>query len=477
MLIKHSSIYLIAKTLPALVTFVALSVYTHLLTPDEYGTYALILTSATLLNAIFVNWIPAGTLRFWSNNNYSDSEFITTIVHIYVKIFLFLLIPLSIVTFYYWDTGMIGMLLIAFCYSLVIALYTITQYLLSSQILPEQYAKFTILGSILSLSFGGFLAYQGFEALGVIIGAIIGLTLPSLVMYKYTWAHYQKGKYRKGLFKKLLVYGVPIGSAFIFEEITKSADRFMLASYHGKSQAGMYVAGYDISGNSVLMLMAAVNTAAYPLIIKLLEHEGKEAAFEYFKKYVVLLIGISIPGVAGLLLVGPNLIHLVIGQEYQQVVTSLLPWMTLALFLAGLQAFYFDLAFQLGHYTMGIVKIGVFIATFNIGLNYLFIPTMGITGAAIATISSFGLGAILSVIFGNRYFPLPFPLKEFTKIILATLIMVLCLWGLKDDFGWLQLVIQLVIGILSYLSMVVIFNVLEVRDNIKVMIAKRKISS
>ena len=70
MLIKHSIIYLIAKAIPALVAFGALSLYTHLLTPDEYGLYALALTSAILLNAVFLTWIPAGTLRFWANNKY-----------------------------------------------------------------------------------------------------------------------------------------------------------------------------------------------------------------------------------------------------------------------------------------------------------------------------------------------------------------------------------------------------------------------
>ena len=65
-------------------------------------------------------------------------------------------------------------------------------------------------------------------------------------------------------------------------------------------------------------------------------------------------MGVAIPAVFGLILVGPNLIHLLIGEQYQQTVLFLLPWITIALLMMGLQATYFDLAFQLGHYTMGI---------------------------------------------------------------------------------------------------------------------------
>jgi O-antigen/teichoic acid export membrane protein len=137
------------------------------------------------------------------------------------------------------------------------------------------------------------------------------------------------------------------------------------------------------------------------------------------------------------------LVYLVIGAEYQQTVILLLPWITIALLLIGLQVFYFDLAFQLGDYPIGIVKIGIFIAIANLLLNYWLMPLMEIQGAAIVTISSFALGNVLSFIFGRQYFALPFSVVDFMKIVLATLLMGLCLWGLKDLQGWGWLLVQL----------------------------------
>jgi len=171
--------------------------------------------------------------------------------------------------------------------------------------------------------------------------------------------------------------------------------------------------------------------------------------------------------VVGLNLVGPDLVYLLIDEKYQDSVVFLLPWITSAVFMMGLQAFYFDLAFQLGHYVIAIVKISIVVAIVNIGLNYWLIPTMGLQGAAIATLSSFSLGSVLSAILGIKRFTLPFPLKEFLKIVLATAVMGFCLWWLKDLRGWGWLILQLGAGIVSYFIMIVVFNVMGIQAEIK----------
>ena len=218
---------------------------------------------------------------------------------------------------------------------------------MSAQIQPLKFAKLSISYSILAVTFGGFMAMMGYGAIGVILGTSMGFVLPTFFTKMDFWNNYKKKTFNKELFKKIAFYGLPLASVTLLEEITKNADRFMLASLQDKAHAGMYAVGYDLSGNSILLLMSAINLAAYPVIIKLLDTEGKAVALAYFKKYAILLLGIAIPAVFGLILVGPNLVHLLIGSEYQQAVILLLPWISIALLMMGLQAAYFDLAFQL----------------------------------------------------------------------------------------------------------------------------------
>ena len=331
---------------------------------------------------------------------------------------------------------------------------------------PKSYAYQTISSSILVLGFGATLAYFGYGAIGVILGITIGNFIPALFVFKKIWLPFDVNNYDKELTKKLLTYGLPFASAMLLEELTKVSDRFMLAGLLDKSQAGLYAVGYDFSGNIILVLMTAINLAGYPAIVKLLELESKEEAMNYFRQYVIFLMGISIPAVIGLNLVGPDIVYLLIDEQYQASVIFLLPWITFAVFMMGLQATYFDLSFQLGQYVIAIVKIGVVIAVINLLLNYWLIPKMGMQGAAIATLSSFVLGSILSAVLGRKCFKLPFPYIDFIKILISSFVMGLCLWWLKDLNGWGWLILQLSVGITSYLIMIISFNILNIRSYI-----------
>jgi len=467
MLFKHTSIYILAKAIPGIMAFVALSLYTHLLTPDEYGLYTLIFTAAMFANNVIFFWLPAGTLRFWSKQEYGAESFISTLANTYIKIFISLIAAVILSACFFWGTPSFIWIICSLLLTISVSIFTLSQYLMSAQIHPLKYAKLSISYSILAVIFGGLMAKMGYGAIGITLGISAGFLLPTLFARIDFWRNYNRKLFNPELFKKLAVYGLPLASVTLLEEVTKSSDRFMLASLQNKAEAGLYAVGYDLSGNSILLLMSAINLAAYPVIIKLLDSEGKEAALDYFYKYALLLLGIAIPAVFGLILVGPNLIHLLIGEEYQQAVSFLLPWIAIALFMMGMQANYFDLAFQLGHYTIGIVKISITIALINVALNFYLIPSMGMKGAAIATLTSFILGALLSAILGRKHFAVPFPIRDFIKISIATLFMSIFLWWFKDQRGWAWLLLQLLLGLISYGVIIYAFNLLDIRDNIK----------
>jgi len=86
MLFKHSSIYLLVKLTSGLLAFTALSLYTHLLTPAEYGLYTLLFTGILLIHNVILDWLPSGTTRYWSNPKYSKTQFINTLSRVSVTI-------------------------------------------------------------------------------------------------------------------------------------------------------------------------------------------------------------------------------------------------------------------------------------------------------------------------------------------------------------------------------------------------------
>ena len=449
MLFKNSSIYVLAKAIPGLMAFTALAVYTHLLTPQEYGVYTLIFSAALFLHSAIFNWLPVGMMRFWPGGTYSDKAFISTLGMLYLR----LSIPVVIIV-------VLAMLVLGKAYALPIlaglvllagfAVLMIGQQLQSAQMLPNRYAVMTISYSILALGLGAVLAYMGFGPIGVVVGVASGMLVPAIIISARSWALFDRSLYTPELTQKLLMYGMPLAASFFLDEIANLSDRYMLAWLVDEAEAGKYAVGYDLAGNSIMMVMNAINLAAYPMIVKLLDQKGREAALEYFNTYVILLLGISIPAVMGLSLVGPGLVDLMIGEEYRESVILVLPWVASALFFMGLGAFYFHLPFQLGNKNFGIFRIAGITAVVNLALNFLLIPRMGMHGAAISTLLSFMISSILGYFWGRKVFPIPFPAREIGKIIIATIFMGICLWFVKDLRGWHWLVLQLAVGLGSY---------------------------
>lgn len=466
MLLKNSSIYIVAKIIPGLMAFTALSVYTHLLTPAEYGVYTLILTAAMFLNTTFFNWLPVGMIRFWPGGQYSETTFISTLGRLYFLIIApFTILLLILLLLLPPDQALT--LLVGFVLLLGFMTHRFGMMLKTSQILPTQHAIIVISYAVLALALGSLFAWLGFGPLGVLVGVAIGMIVPSSLMTYRQWLLFSRSGYSPDLSRKLMVYGMPLAASFLVSEVTNVSDRYMLAWMVDKAEAGQYAVGYDLAGNSILMIMNAINLAAYPMIVKLLDTEGKEAALKYFNTYATLLLGVSIPAVVGLSLVGPNLVNLVIGEDYRESVLLLLPIITTAIFFMGAGTFYMHLPFQLGNNNMGIFKIAAFIAVLNLLLNLWLIPTMGMMGAAIATLASFVISAALGYFYGKRVFAIPIPGRDILKILLATLIMGLCLYYLKDLRGWGSLLLQIISGGVVFGVITLLLNTGGVRQFIK----------
>ena len=450
MLIRNSSIYILAKFIPGIIAFSALAIYTHLLTPDEYGIYTLIFTATIFIFTSAFIWLPVGMIRFWPGREYDEVTFISTVGVLYRCLSLPIIIGAATIACLVeqrWMPYLAASLMLLFSYSCLHH----GQMLKTAQMRPTNYTIMTVSYSVLALSLGSFLAYIGWGPLGLLFGIATGMLIPSVFFTYQSWGQFDQSKFSPALAKKLILYGTPLAASFLLDEVASISDRYMLAWLSGEAEAGKYAVGYDLAGNSILMIMNAVNLAAYPMIVKLLDTEGKAAAVEYFKTYVILLLGVSIPAVIGLSLIGPNLVELVIGEEYQASVILVLPWVAVAIFFMGCGSFYVHLPFQLGNYNVGIFKIAGAIAVLNLILNYFLIPTMGMQGAAIATLLSFIVSIIIGYIFGRRVFPIPFPVNDILKILSASCLMGVCLYYLKDFRGWLPLLMQLFGGLGIYL--------------------------
>src|SRR5947208_2215549 len=62
--LSHVAIYLVARGVPGIIAFLAIPLFTRLLAPADYGRYALIIATASLLNALLFQWLRLALVRY-----------------------------------------------------------------------------------------------------------------------------------------------------------------------------------------------------------------------------------------------------------------------------------------------------------------------------------------------------------------------------------------------------------------------------
>ena len=461
MLAKHSLLYVLARGLPGLVNFAALAVYTRLLTPVQYGQYALVLALVGMLNMLIFEWLHLGLLRYLPAKIVPKPVFLATLL----MAFLVLAVICTLVGAIWFGLDNQEQYLIfpGLALLLCTGLFNLNLQLKSAQLLPVDYGRLSAGKALISLIVGAGLVYYGFGAQGALYGLAIGMIVSSVFWAKNEWQGLKLTFFDKALLRKLVVYGLPLSVNLAMAEIISSSDRLFLKWMHNEATTGLYAAGYDLASHILGVILMIINLAAYPLAVRALEQRGKEAAREQLQKNLVLIVAIAFPAAAGLAVLAPGVTGLIIGEEFQKVAQTIVPWVALAALLAGLKSYYFDMAFQLGQNTVGQLKVLAVATLVNLVLNFILIPDYSVMGAIYATVIAYAMGLILSAIKGRKYFQLPVPGIEIIKIATATVTMSFVIFPFHNMTDIVDFLFSVILGAILYLFMIVILDVAGAR--------------
>lgn len=434
MLLKHSVLYLFARGLPGLVNFIAISVYTRLLTPEDYGRYALVMAGVGFLDVVFFQWLRLALLRFLP----SHPEGPKTVLSVVLAGFLIealLIGGMGGLAAWLWPAPTWRpLILLAVPLLWAQAWLELNLDLVRSRLEPLRYGLYSGLKAVGALAIGTTLVQSGLGAYGPVVGMFTATSLVGLLGVRLDWVGVSV---REGLswpkLRPLLAYSAPFMANFALGFVVASSGRFMLAWLLNEGESGIYSAGYDLIWNTMGMLASIVNLAAYPLAVRAFEAGGPGVAVRQLEQNVILLLAILMPSAAGLTLLSKPITDLFLGPSFRKA-TLILPIVALANLAFSLKVYHADLAYQLSKKTKYQLGIAALAALTNVGLNLWWIPHMGIAGAASAALVAYTVAMLFSFLVGRRLLPVPLPLTELTKLLGATLVMVVVVGTLQ---GWL----------------------------------------
>lgn len=240
--------------------------------------------------------------------------------------------------------------------------------------------------------------------------------------------------------------------------ISAQLDKLMLGFMMVYSSVGVYSAGVKM----VLMLAPIVETVGivmFPTINIALE-ESKESYYRLVKFNYNMILAMGIPMTVGLFLVAPMIVKVFAGDGYLEAI-SVLRIMSIIVTIGPIGDLLGSKTLLIHGKNKELLICSSIVAISNILLNLLFIPFLGINGAALASVLSYFVANFSRYYFTNKIMSFSLFSKELFKYCLFTLpfFIVKMMFSNAIDNSFLSCFIFILFSILCY-----IFELVVTRD-------------
>lgn len=470
--------YLPVNLANVVVSFGLIVVLTRLLSPEEFGRYAIAMITLQFVHMGAFTWLEAAMARFQARAE-KDEDVASHLRTLYIlaaglgtiSVALFLAIifvlPISreLQTVLAFAIGSAG-LQVVFNLGMEAhrAAHRVIRYSLT-------YSGQTLL----SFSIGIALVVltplrESGPFLGIILGLLVALMfdLPSMLRRQ------KGGQFETARTKRYAAYGLPICMSLLLGYTLNSSDVYIIAAVMGEASAGQYNAGYNLANRSLEILFVWISMAMTPAAVTAFEKAGTEASQGIMRSYGASLLFLAMPAAVGIALVSKDA-GFILGESVRDQAVTVMPFIAFAGLINGIVTYYVQRAFMLSGQTKEIVWLMVPPVVLNIALNIILIPKFGLMGAVISTIVGYLMALVLSVLMARRHYPLPLPIRAAAKIGFACGIMALMVSVLplgRFEPGLLTLCIKGAVGALSYIVTCYLINAADCRTMISEVISR-----
>lgn len=461
MLNRHFSIYLVAYILPAAVGFFAVTAYTRLLSPAEYGVYVVGISLAGILGAIFFAWIKLSVSRYQAMS--AEVDFRGTAMVAFALTTAVLCATTPLVVLFRGDVS-VELLLASMFVAIMANAVDVGQEFERAKLRPYRFAMISIVRSVASVGFGLLGIWLGWGGIGLLaafgLGSLAGIVL-NLVGDRTGIARFQRSQ-----FMQLARYGLPLTLAGLSVAVYSACDRLIVAYLLGKDAAGIFGVAADLPRQFMVMIASSVAAATVPLVFRSLSENNGETTRERLTESLELLLVVVAPVAVWLALSADQVAGTLVGIDFRAGVSALLPTLVLARFFGIANQFYVQISFQLAEQPFMLAMQSFLTLVVSVILMFALIPSYGLYGGALATLATEAIGFLVALVLMRRAHPVPFELNRIAGVAVSAAAMAAAILMARSQAGGtglVSLVIVSLAGGLAYAAAAWLLNVANVR--------------
>lgn len=478
-LTRHTAYYLIGRIATGAVGLLALVAFTRLLSPADYGEYAVIIAVAGLVSAVGFQWLRQCLVRFATGVAQPRQPLLATLGALFLVLFTAMLVVSGLlVLFSTWHV--LHLPVTAMGLAVIAALVALESWFELAvdatrvDFKPWRYGVATFARAALTLVLGSVAAWLTHRVLLVVLAMAVAYLVSSpLAAPRWLSGLLRVRAARRSEALRLARYGLPLAGTLGMTFILGSADRLMLAGMRGYTEAGVYSSAYNLAQFSTGTLLAGIGLGSLPLAVGVLNAKGSNATARLLGDNLTLGVAIALPAATGLILLAPGLDKLLLGNYVPGRSGPVTMIVAAATALAALRSYCVDVVFMLHQRTWVQALIIGGAALLNVMLNWVWIPHRGAVGAALATMVAFVAAFLGSWFLSRRYLRIHVAIADMGKVVLACAAMAMVLIALAPNAGnWLRLVVGVAVGAISYGAFALLLDVADSRHRVRAYLSK-----
>jgi len=249
-------------------------------------------------------------------------------------------------------------------------------------------------------------------------------------------------------FPEFLSYGIPIMASNVMTESLKDGDKYLIAYFLTANALGVYGIAYRIA-QLLGSLTGILRSTLYPAIMNAWDERDLRKITEIYSVIFTYLIILFPPAIIGIWSVSTPLFQLLTTETVPNYTQYLLLLLTIGISIkaTGDVVQYILMASK---ETELITITAVIASIVNIGLNVVLLTTIGLIGAAIATVVAYAIESSLYYYFSARYVNFDIRLGYLWRATAAALCMGAILSQLTIPSPEIALVSKVLLGIAIY---------------------------
>ncbi len=450
-LTTDTAMYGLSNVLGRMINFLLVPLYTNVIAPGEYGYVGTVYAYVAFFTILFPYGMEIAFMRYFTAHERHDKKDVFSTPWIAVATTSVVLAGII----HFFSTDIASLIQLPEHFSLIVvfagwtlAVDAIAAIPYASLRMDRRAFRFAVIrfsGILVAVLLNvWFIGIQHKSITWIFIAGFIGSCFALALLVPTIFDHLRL-KFSPPLLRTLLRFGLPTVPAGLAAMVVQVIDRPLLLAFSGEEVVGLYNANYKL-GIFMMLLVGMFQYAWQPFFLQHAKDQDAKRMFARVGTYFLtialciwLVLSLFMSDIVRISVAG----YYFIGAKYWTGL-SIVPVILLAYIFTGMAAI-FSAGLYIRKKTTWLPGISGTGAAVNIVANVLLIPTMGMMGAAVATLLSYVVMSALSFFLGQRVYRVPYEYARMAKLVLAAAIPA-AFWYARINPGLPEMVFKVILA-------------------------------